>query len=83
MELRSPTSPASASSKSGRSNSPASRCAGSSAGRTPPSAGSWASCGPPEDYADGSCELCGRCAREDSRESQRLRRGALAMLLAP
>ena len=83
MELSSPTSPASASSKRGRSHSPTSRCAGSSAGRTPPSAGSYASCGAPEDCADGSCELCGRCAREDSLEHQRLRRKALTMLLTP
>jgi hypothetical protein len=64
MELSSPTPPASASSKRGRSNSPASRYAGSSAGRTPPSAGSRASCGSPEDCADGSCELRAVCARE-------------------
>eukprot|EP00966_Prymnesium_polylepis_P186939 4333532-Prymnesium_polylepis.1 len=43
MELSSPTSPASASSKRGWSNSTASRCAGSSAGRTLPSPGSCAS----------------------------------------
>ena len=84
MELSSPTSSASASSKRGRSHSPASRCAGSSAGRTPPSAGSYASCGPePEECADGGCGSCARCAREGRREHLRLRRGALAMLLAP
>eukprot|EP00966_Prymnesium_polylepis_P203641 4717919-Prymnesium_polylepis.1 len=46
----------SASSKRGRSNSPPSRYAGSSAGRTPPSLGSCASYEPPEECADGLCE---------------------------
>eukprot|EP00966_Prymnesium_polylepis_P283133 6542240-Prymnesium_polylepis.1 len=51
----------------------------------PPSAGSCASsCGPePEDCADSSCERCGRCEREGQWEHRRLRREALAMLLAP
>ena len=85
MELCSPTSPASASSKRGRSSSPASRRAGSSAGHTPASNSSCDSHGPEalEDCAEGSCGSCARCAREGRREHQRLRKGALAMLLAP
>ena len=84
MELSSPSSVASVSSKRGRSSSPTLRRAGSSAGNTPASAGSCASCGSdPEECADGLCGSCARCAREGRREHQRLRRGALAMLLAP
>ena len=86
MELSTPCSPASASSKRGRSSSPTSRYAGSSAGHTPASV-SHSSCASyepePEECADGLCGSCGRCAREGRREHQRLRRGALAMLLAP
>eukprot|EP00966_Prymnesium_polylepis_P004039 92394-Prymnesium_polylepis.1 len=52
-----------ASSKRGRSNSPPSRPAGSSAGRTPPSPGACASHEPPEECADGLCETCEWCAR--------------------
>ena len=73
----------SASSKRERSDSPPSRSAGSSAGCTPPSPGSCASYEPPEECADGLCEMCDRCAREGRWDHQRLRREALAMLLAP
>ena len=73
----------SASSKRGRSGSPSPRSAGSDAGRTPPSPGSCASYEPLEDCVDGLCEQCERCAREGRRDHQRLRRAALAMLLAP
>ena len=73
----------SASSKRERSDSPPSRSAGSSAGCTPPSPGSCASYEPPEECADGLCEMCDRCAREGRWDHQRLRRKALAMLLAP
>eukprot|EP00966_Prymnesium_polylepis_P100244 2321997-Prymnesium_polylepis.1 len=48
----------SAASKRGRSNSQPSRSAGSSAGRTPPSSGLYASYEPPEECADGLCEMC-------------------------
>ena len=48
-----------------------------------PSPGSCASYEPLEDCVDGLCEQCERCAREGRRDHQRLRRAALAMLLAP
>eukprot|EP00966_Prymnesium_polylepis_P114734 2651539-Prymnesium_polylepis.1 len=84
MSLEYPSSPGSSvSSKRERSPSPPPCGAGSSAGHTPPSPGSCASLEPePEDCTDvGSAGAL--CEREGRREHQRLRREALAMLLAP
>eukprot|EP00966_Prymnesium_polylepis_P229651 5313578-Prymnesium_polylepis.1 len=61
MSLEYPTSPCSSASSNILRESPPPRSAGSSAGCTPPSLSSCASCGPElEDCADGLCELRGR-----------------------